>query len=253
MKRTAPPLTANPIWQQLTDNEETATASLFRELCRASPALRHWLWNDFASDANIRATFKQALKDPSAGRRWDTAFSGQSEAWFLEQRRLRKLMPEAVTYGGLTRMEVEQLIRHYQAAGTVDPGAFLLAQHWRKKLGNSSAALIRATMTFLRTVVKSHQVALLSDFAKALRYLEMFEHKAKRASVVGYQDWWKLNLSLYLLQNPRKAYRMRDLAVHLRAHSLEISLQQIQRFCIQHGIARDMSAGRPRRQNLRSS
>jgi hypothetical protein len=251
MKRSGPLLAANPLWQQLTENDATATAALFRELCLTSPALQHWLWNDFAGEAHVRETFKQALKDQSAGRQWDSALAGQSEAWLVEQRRLRESMPEAVTYGGLTRIQVEQLIRYYQAAGSVDLGAFLLAQHWRNNQRKGSATLIRATMSFLDAIVKSGRVALLNDFAKALSYLETFKNKAKRASTVGYQDWWKLNLSLYLLQNPRKAYRMRDVTAHLKTLGLKIDLRQIQRFCIQHGIARDTSAGRPRRQTLR--
>jgi len=253
MKRSRLLPVTNPIWQLLTENKETATAALFRELCVTSPNLRHWLWNDFAREDDVRTSFKQALKDPVAGHKWDRAFAGQSEAWLVEQRRLRESMAETVTYGGLSRIEVEQLIRYYQAAGRVDLGAFLLAQYWFKNRERGSATLIRATMRFIANIVKSGQVGLLNDFAKALGYLETFRHKTKRASVVGYQDWWKLNLSLYILQNPRSAYRKRDLTAHLKGLGLSIDLRQIQRFCVQHGIARDISAGRPRRQNLRSS
>lgn len=247
MRRATILLADNPIWQQLTENEATATAALFRELCQASPALRHWLWNDFACDAGARDAFKHALKNPAAGTKWDASFAGHGEAWLREQRRLRESMAETVTYGGLSRIEVEQLVRYYQSAGTLDLGAFLLAQRWYKNQGKGSATLTQATTTFLRAIVKTGQTALLDDFAKALGYLESFRHKSKRASVVGYQDWWKLNLALYLLQNPRQAYRMRDLAAHLRTFGLNISVRQIQRFCMQHGIARDASGGRPRR------
>lgn len=247
MRRSAPRLSVDPVWQHLTQSEEIATAEQFCHLCARSDPLRHWLVHEFARDADVRNAFLEVISGNGSIEKWAAGMAGRGEAWIAEQARLFAGLPNgARVYGGLTRTEVEKLIRHYQSAGTVNIGAFLLAQRWRKKNATHSVALIRATVAFIAEVVRTENTSLIADFTKAIRYIDSFSTKSKRASTVGYLDWWKLNLLLYILQNPKSAYRMRDFVAHLKSVGLQVGVRHIQRFCSMHHISRDVSSGRPR-------
>lgn len=253
MRRSAPRLSVDPVWQHLTQSEDVAAAEHFFLLCQRSGPLRDWLFHQFAQNANVRAGFLKLLNGGGSVERWAAEVAGHGDAWLAEKDRLLAELPNGERiYGGLTRTEVEKLIRHYQSAGTVNIAAFLLAARWRKKNAADSVALERATAAFVAEVVSTENASLLSDFAKALRYVDSFSTRSRRALTVGYLDWWKLNLLLYILQNPRRAYRMRDFVAHLQSVGLQVAVRHIQRFCSTHKISRDVSSGRPRglRRNL---
>src|SRR3712207_934230 len=88
---------------------ESATVSLFLDLCRGSPELRHWLWEDFARDPVKRERFAAVLR---RGPRKCTRFAdinGESDAWHEETRLLRAMLPRR-PYGGLTFVEIRELL-----------------------------------------------------------------------------------------------------------------------------------------------
>lgn len=241
------------LFRALLDDDESAAQASFIDLCRNSPAFRHWLWEDFAHDAKVRTKVAQVVDSGSAspanGTRWFAALADEDRSWREERHRLQKEMPDAPRlYGGLTWAEIESLVRHYQA-GSLDLGVFLLAHDWRRA-GDSAAAspvLARAAIEFIDAVVRSQRPRLLRHFAKALRLLESYGQKSKRRAAVGYSDWWKLQTLLFMLRHPRPSYRPRDLRSHLAALGLEASVKDIRRFCTRHNIRRDMRAGRPRK------
>src|SRR5438105_15068444 len=103
--------------------DEGAAAELFLLLCRASPALRHWLWEDFARDSKIREAFR-ARSRRSGGVRRFAELSDEGNAWREELRQLQAKIPRGL-YGGLTWPQLEKLIAAYRA-GRTDLGAFLL-------------------------------------------------------------------------------------------------------------------------------
>lgn len=45
------------------DDNDSDAALLFVECCRQSPALRRWLWRDFAWHAKVRASLAKRLSD----------------------------------------------------------------------------------------------------------------------------------------------------------------------------------------------
>src|ERR1700690_2098625 len=104
--------------RRLGQNDESATLAMFIQLCRDSPDLRHWLWEDFGRDAKVRRKFARLIADPSSppvdGFR---ELADEAGPWQKERLLLRQQMPVAL-YGGLTWTEVTQLIRRYQA-GTI--------------------------------------------------------------------------------------------------------------------------------------
>ncbi len=76
--------------RSLTETDESAVAALFVTLCRESPALRQWLWEDFAQDARTRDRFARRLRaKPSAVLRV-TELGDESAAWGEEVAQLRQ-------------------------------------------------------------------------------------------------------------------------------------------------------------------
>lgn len=238
--------------RQLAEDEDSATQASFVQLCRRSPAFRRWLWSDFATNAALRAKVARVIADKSApavnGMHWFAALAEEDRAWRQEQQRLQSAMSHLVRpYGGLARLEVEKLIRIHQA-GTLDLGAFLLVHAWREAGSEaiSSPVLTRAAATFVDTVVCGGEARLLRHFAKALRFLDRCESKTKRRAALGHADRWKLQVLFYMLRHPRESYRIRDFRAFLLERGVRVQAKDIRRFCSQHGIRRDMRAGRPR-------
>jgi hypothetical protein len=225
-----------PLLRRLAQNdEESATLAMLLQLCRQSPELRHWLWEDFGRDENVRSKFAQAVTDSASPLSGFRALTDDAGPWEEERRRLREQMPLQL-YGGLTWNEVTQLIRHYQA-GTVDLGMFLLAEEWRK-VGKSSLLLQSVSIEFLDLVLSSGGGRLLRHLRKALALLKSYEDRKGRRSALGYYDYWKLRVLFYLLGHPRESYRTRELRTHLATLGLNIGTR---RTCA--GSATGMASG----------
>lgn len=234
----------DPLISRLTTTDDAASVALLAQLCRRSPQFALWLAEDFGRDASVRKRFAQLVAEPAkAPPRRLADFTDDNGAWRAVQRTLRAKLP-AKPYGGLTYSEVETLIRHYQSGG-IDLGIFLLAQNW-ESTGYASPASIWAGLHLLETSMPGRQWRMLKQLGKAFTFLRRYESKAKRRTLVGYADWWKVQLLCYLLRHPREAYRTRDLLAYLATRGIEVSTKDIRRFCIRHRIRRDMRAGRPR-------
>lgn len=228
------------------DTDESATAAQFIQLYRQSAALRLWLKEDYSRDAKSRTHFDAlatAETIPSVERFAELADEGRS--WTEERRQLKTRLSDRV-YGGLTYKELEKLILRYKS-GTIDKGAFLLAQEWRRAEGSAafSPVLARAAVTLVDAALRSGELGLLRHLAKAARFLIAYDNKPKRKAAVGFTDWWKLQALFFILKYPRGSYRTRELRAHLSVQGLDVSTKDIRRFCSRHGIRRDMRAGRP--------
>jgi len=222
---------------------ESATLAMLVQLCRESPELRHWLWEDFGKDAKARAYLAKVVGNPTAApiRRF-IELTGDAESWLEERQHLRELMPAGL-YGGLKWDEVMRLIRHFQA-GTIDLGVFLLAQNWRKN-GKATPLLRWAGLEFLDLVFPSGRRRLLIHLERALAFLNGYENRANRRAMLGPTDRWKIHALFYMLRHPAPSYRIRDLCGHVASVGFKVSAREVRRFCIRHGIRRDMRAGRP--------
>lgn len=237
--------TDESLFKRLAENtDESAAAALLTLLCRQSPELRHWLWEDFGRKADVRKKFAETVKNlaspPVAG---FADLTGDIGPLREEERRLREQFPARI-YGGLTWSEVVTLLRHHQAAG-VDLGAFMLARGWQTTR-KASPLLMWAGIEFLDLAISSGHRRLLKHLNRALLFLKQCESKAKRRSALGLTDWWKLQVLFYLLKHPKTSYTIRGLLAHLAALGLRPAAQDLRRFCARNGIRRDMRAGRPR-------
>lgn len=235
----------------LEDSNESATAALFVRLYRQCSELRHWLRKDYAQSKKLREdfdTFTRRRRPPAVTR--FAELTDDNGPWLEERRRLKKQIPGRI-YGGLTWSEVMRLVHQYQAGG-LDLGVFLLVREWRRT-GKASPALMWAGLAFLEAVFPSGRRRLLKHLNEALSFVKELEDKAKRRSMIGYADWWKLHVLSYMLRNPAECYRTRELRAHLATLGLESSNKEIQRFCTRHGIKRDVCAGRPRTRKARQA
>jgi hypothetical protein len=224
--------------------DEAAAADLFVSLCRASPALRDWLWEDFARNPEVRRAFAARLRRRHGMVRRFADLSDEARPWQEEVRRLQATFPRRL-YGGLTWPELEKLIATYRA-GRGDLGAFLLA-HELGSAGQSTIAsprLTRAAVDFISAACADPR--LLRQLERAFELARNHANRASRRAALGYSDWWKLHVLFFVLRHPRPAYRIRDLRTHLAALGLNPTVKDLQRFCARHGLKRDMRAGRPR-------
>lgn len=235
----------------LTEDGPTAALRLLADLCQHYPEVHVWLEQDFARDAGIRARFARLI-DRRAVLPADTLngfahLNGEDHSWQTERGHLRQNGQASKIYGGLTWAEMETAFRRYEA-GTLDLGTFLLAHQWNeaRKSGHVSPELMRASIAFLDAVARDGDRRLLKHCYRALSFLRAYEEIPKRRTAVGYAEWWKLRILLYMLRHPRESYRTRDLRAHLAALGLSISSLDLRRFCARLGIRRDMRAGRPR-------
>lgn len=236
---------ADPLLSRLAATDDAASLAILTQLCRQSPRLRHWLWEDFGADPAIRKRFAGLVADGAQSPPLRFAdLTEDNGSWQKERRALREQMPTR-PYGGLSYGEVETLIREYQASG-IDLGIFLLARDWREA-GKASPAMLWAGLQFLDSTFPGRQWRSVKQLGKAFTFLRRYENKAKRRTVVGYAGWWKVQVLFYLLGHPRASYRTRDLGAHLAAVGLRVGTKDLRRFCARHGIAKDIRAGRPRK------
>lgn len=233
------------LFRQLTrETEESAAVALFLDLCRTTPALRVWLFEEFARDACVRVAFARRLKvSPDPVTRF-ADLGAENAAWDEETRRLRERFGQR-SYGGLSFDQLQELLVRHQA-GHGDAAAFLLALDWqRRRNGQISPRLIRATAEFVGTAMQPRGADLLRDLARSAQLAEEFADRRRLRAAVGFTDWWKLNVLLYMLRHPAASYRTRDLHRHLVSEGLNVSPRALRQFCTENGIARDQRAGRP--------
>ncbi len=228
-----------------TESDDDGAFRLFARVCRASPALREWLWEEFARKPKTRAKLAAVLAQEDSSD--DGAdFPADNRPLRIEAAALRGQVPARI-YGGLTWSEVEGLVRHYQA-GKLDLGTFLLVSEWRRENGavGQSPRLTLASVEWFGKAVRDGDTRLLRHVGKTLRFLGSLEKAPKRRGLFGHTDWWKLNVLFYMLRHPRESYRTREFRAHLAELGIDVGTKDIRRFCVRHGIKKDIRAGRPR-------
>ena len=245
MKKPAECLDSLAALKAFRESDDDAAFRLFARLCRASPALREWLWEEFARKPKTRlkvaaALAKEATESDAA------AFAPDNRPLRIETAALRQQVPARI-YGGLTWSDVEGLVRHYQA-GKIDLGTFLLVNEWQRETGTACEPprLILASAEWFGQVVRAGDTRLLRHVGKTLKFLGVLETASRRRGLFGHTDWWKLNVLFYILRHPRESYRTREFRAYLSDLGIEVGTKDIRRFCSRHGIGRDMRAGRPK-------
>ncbi|HZP59612.1 MAG TPA: hypothetical protein VFB27_04750 [Opitutaceae bacterium] len=238
------------VLELLAENPDDAAVALFIRLCRESPKLRAWLWDEFARSGETRAQFANLLAKPSKADHLTLAHvAGETHARDLEKKRLLGEWSGSSPrpYGGLSRPEVEAWVRRYQS-GSLHPATFQLMLAWRgtKGMQPASPALIRASAAFLAEALGRNNRGLLRQLVRIERFFRVRENLGRAA--YGHMHRWKVHVLLYLLNHPKRNYRTSELVTHLATKRIRVSGKLVRRFCARHGIARDTRPGRPRRQ-----
>jgi hypothetical protein len=238
------------VLELLAEDTDDAAVALFTRLCRQSPRLRAWLWDEFARSPKTRAEFARLLAQPGgkADKLTLAHVAGEDRARALENERLRaRWLPASAArpYGGLRRPEVEGWIRRYQS-GSLHPATFQLALAWRRTTGTqpASPSLVRASAAFLAEALGRDKRGLLRQLVRIERFFRA-RQKLGRAAY-GYLNRWKVQVLLYVLNHPKPCYRTGELSAFLATRKIRVSGKLIRRFCTRHGIARDTRPGRPR-------
>ena len=234
---------ADGLFRQLAaETNESATVGLFLDLCRSSPALRHWLWEDFARDAGKRAHFARLLKSAATPARF-ADLVGENDAWHEEAKRLRAKLPRR-PYGSLTFDELKELVMHYQA-GKTHIGAFLFALEWQRlRPAGPTPVLLRGAFRMLDAAMEDG-ADLFPQLAKARDLARDFTSGPGRRATLGHSGWWKLNTRRYGRRLPAPGYALRDVQAYLAGVGLKVPARDLRRFLAHSGIKRDIRAGRP--------
>ncbi|RRJ96056.1 hypothetical protein Ga0100231_019090 [Opitutaceae bacterium TAV4] len=253
---------SDDVLRHLAEDNDTAAAALFLDLCRTSPVLRSWLWGRFAKSETIRTELarvldsSQPVADPLA---LFSTLSGEPVTGAdREIAALQRDLPAKVhapRYGGLTRREVETLIRRYQA-GHIDTASFLFVYAWRRHLQSGATqpppTLLRASNSYLATMISEGRVDLAKELSKALIFLSDKKVGEIGKSDFGYAHWWKLCVLHYMLNHPKARYCTGELHDYLKSQGVIIDPKEIRVFCKTHGIQRDTRAGRRRSATAKS-
>ena len=233
------------------ERRSRAFLRLLASMCRQFPDLRTWLMEDFGRDAATRANFLALVErgdlNGDAASNGFAELAGELDGWLEEKRRFKAQLPAKATrpFGGLTRDEMETLVRRYEAR-TLNLNVFLFARDWRKAGGAAKASpkLLQAGADLLDMAIRSGETRQLAQLGQAVELLAGLDPRRLRTTF-GYADWWKLHALVYMLRHPREAYRTREVRAHLETLGLRITSLDFRRFCKRHGIRRDERAGRP--------
>lgn len=237
------------VLELLAEDPDDAAVALFTRLCRQSPKLRAWLWDEFARSSKTRTEFARILAEAGRADSFTLAHAaGEDRPRGAETVRLRSEWQTGSAtrpYGGLSRPEVEGWIRRYQS-GSLHPATFQLVQAWRRTAGTqpASPALMRASAAFLAFAVGRDHRGLLRQLIRVERFFRDRQQLGRAA--YGHLHRWKVHVLLYVLNHPKPSYRTSELVACLATRKIRVSGKLIRRFCARHGIARDTRPGRPR-------
>lgn len=250
------------IFSALADTNDNAVVELFIQLLRESPGLRRWLCSAFL-DANTRSRLADYIggkthppRHASHGKRLLAWLAQSSHAFDSDTAALvrKHSLPTKTSYGGLTRSQVIELIRRYQAGGAgasggIELASFLLTHAWRQASPNTlpRAALLLLSGGYFQTAFdeSGSQLPLLRHLAKAAEFFEGQPRGSITRAHYGYANWWKLSVLHYMLNHPKPRYCTRNFTRHLAAQKITVDTKDIRRFCKKHRIVQDTRPGRP--------
>jgi hypothetical protein len=145
-------------------------------------------------------------------------------------------------------MEILALIKGYQA-GSLDVMAFVLIRLWRRLAGpgrlEAPFALQAATARYWAALASDRSGRMARDLAAVLQFFQERSGRVIGEADFGHASTWKIHLLVYLLDHPRRRYRLGELHDSLPAKYRHVDRRELRDFCQRHGIRRDPRAGRP--------
>ncbi|MDF9828529.1 hypothetical protein M2447_002653 [Ereboglobus sp. PH5-10] len=248
------------LFATIANGNDAACVTLFIQLLRESPNLRHWLFSAFLNP-DTRSRLSRHLsgkahppRHSTQGRHLLAWFANTDIALASDASLLSQKHTASKPYGGLTRAEVVELIRRYQAGGANTSGGielapFLLVHAWRRATPDM---LQRASLLLMSGHFFQASFSECSKTPNLIRHLAKaadFFHGQPRGTITrahyGYANWWKLSVLHYMLNHPKACYCTRDFTKHLSVQKITVATKDIRRFCKKHGIVQNPRPGRP--------
>jgi len=232
---------------ELTLPDDAAELRHLVELCRRSARIRAWLFGRFANDATTQSAFRALLMDAAGTTPTGSVWSATLQRQVLSQAEQSSHLPGR--FGGLTEDRVLTLIKRYQA-GQIDETIFLLVRCWLRFLASDQStipvALWRPTLKQWAAITRDGSGRLARHVASAVQFFHERSGRRIGEADFGYSHSWKIHVLLYVLERPQACYHVSELRDHLPAKFRQVDRKTIRKFCQEHGIGRDVRAGRPR-------
>ncbi len=157
-----------------------------------------------------------------------------------------------ISFGGLSRKKVLLLLDRHKA-GKRSLGAYLLIRAWKKENRYSSSISQRLKQITIRSVsqaITENRSDFFRDIANSIDFLRKEEYEENNHWDHDPGQWWQFHLLLYILENPKTKYPIRDFVRHFREEVGENEMpttKTIRSFCRANAIALDSTPGAPRK------
>ena len=157
------------------------------------------------------------------------------------------------SYGGISRKELLVLLEKYKA-GKRNMGTYMLVRAWKKYTANTQKPpdfrLEQCTVNYFKRAIRENRADFFNEIADTIGFLEKEEYKERGEWKHDPGQWWQFHLLLYVLENPKNAYAMREFVKYFQDEvgTNEMpTTKTIRSFCRSRGIALDSRPGAPRK------
>lgn len=157
------------------------------------------------------------------------------------------------SYGGLSRKELFLLLEKHRA-GSRNLGSYLLVRAWKRSRAGSKerpdVRLKRLTLAYLERAIAENRADFFREIADILEFFQSEEFSDNGQWNHDPGHWWQFHLLLYILENPKDKYSMREF---VRYFEQEVGANEmpttktLRAFCRTNGIALDSTPGAPRK------
>ena len=159
------------------------------------------------------------------------------------------------SYGGLTRKELLLLLEKHKA-GCRSLGSYILVRWWKKSCVSDKDSinilLEQITLKYLSQAIAENREDFFTEIATILRSFKEEEYQVGGTWNHDPAHWWQFHLLLYILENPKEKYAMREFVKHFRDEVGENEMpttKTIRSFCRKYGITLDSRPGAPKKLN----
>ena len=252
----SPPLTANELLSKTMGSELEAQFAQFIQLWHSSESLRSLIRQvAYASSENSPKpereieSSRRGNSTPSSSPDGGLTIADLIDKYPLYANRIAERLSQS--FGGLSRKELLILLDRHKS-GNRNLAVYLLVRAWKKRIETktSDIRLCQLTTDATRLAIQQNRSDFFHEVADTIEFFGQ----------AGYQDndqwnhdpgnWWQFHLLLYVLENPKEKYPIREFVKHFREEvgTNEMpTTKTIRRFCRSHGIALDSTPGAPRK------
>jgi len=250
----SPPLTTDEFLSRTMDSELKAQFAQFIQLWHSSKSLRSLIRQvAYAYSENPpkpeRESSGSEIRTPPSSPDGALTIAGLIDKYPLSANHIAEKLSQS--FGGLSRKELLILLDRHKS-GNRNLAVYLLVRAWKKRTETktSDIRLCQLTTDATRLAIQQNRSDFFHEVADTIEFLGQ----------EGYQDngqwnhdpgnWWQFHLLLYVLENPKEKYPIREFVKHFKEEvgTNEMpTTKTIRRFCRSNGIALDSTPGAPKK------